>query len=394
MNQRELALDIIYKTINGESYTNLLMRKKLEELKSIQRPFVTNIVNNVLKNYDYLVFQVDDYINQKTSLINKIIIAMALYEKFYLKEKDYVIVNEYVSLCRNKYDKAFINAILRKNISLKNSDKEAINNSLPIWIYNLLKSQYNENELNTILDNYKRIPKVYYRLNKGKANFDMFNDIKTINDEIFISNNSLINSKEMEEGLFYIQDLNSADLFKHLDLKEDDKLLDVCSAPGSKLFNCLDIIKPNNAYANDIHLHRVNLIKEKAEILGFTDVNYLNVDGRELKNILDIKFNKIMLDAPCSGLGTLGRKPDLKYHIKPESLDELQEIQSQLLESIKDLLIEDGILLYSTCTLNKKENRKQIDRFLKNNPSFKLIDDNTIINLDGDCFYYAKLTKC
>ena len=393
MNQREIALEILVKSISDNSYTNLFMRKKLNELEPIQRPFVTNLVYGVLKKYDYLIYQIKNEFNSKTSLRNKLILAMALYEKFFLKEKDYVVNNEYVNLANNKYDKSFINAVLRKDIELRSSDKEYINCSLPEWLYNLLSKQYDLEKFNAIINNYNRIPEIYYRKNNLKFIENEINDIEFINNEIFISNRNLVNSSYMKEGKFYIQDFNSSNLFKHLDLNKNDKLLDVCSAPGSKLFNCLDVLEPSNCYANDIHEHRVKLIKNKAELLGFNNINYLNLDGREIKNNIDIKFNKIMLDVPCSGLGTIGRKPDLKYHIKPESLDELQSIQAELLESVKDLLLEGGIILYSTCTLNKKENRKQIDNFIINNPNFTVVEDETIINDMGDCFYYAKLLK-
>ena len=109
--------------------------------------------------------------------------------------------------------------------------------------------------------------------------------------------------------------------------------------------------------------------------------------------MLDVKFDKILLDAPCSGLGVIGRKPDLKFHIKPESLDELQKLQFELLESMKGLLKNDGILLYSTCTLNKKENGRLIRRFLSQEDRFILLKEETIINDLGDCFYYAKMKK-
>ena len=393
MNQREIALEILVKSISDNSYTNLFMRKKLNELEPIQRPFVTNLVYGVLKKYDYLIYQIKNEFNSKTSLRNKLILAMALYEKFFLKEKDYVVNNEYVNLANNKYDKSFINAVLRKDIELRSSDKEYINCSLPEWLYNLLSKQYDLEKFNAIINNYNRIPEIYYRKNNLKFIENEINDIEFINNEIFISNRNLVNSSYMKEGKFYIQDFNSSNLFKHLDLNKNDKLLDVCSAPGSKLFNCLDVLEPSNCYANDIHEHRVKLIKNKAELLGFNNINYLNLDGREIKNNIDIKFNKIMLDVPCSGLGTISRKPDLKYHIKPESLDELQSIQAELLESVKDLLLEGGIILYSTCTLNKKENRKQIDNFIINNPNFTVVEDETIINDMGDCFYYAKLLK-
>ena len=395
MTQRELALDILLKTIKDESFSNLLMRNELNKVESIQRAFITNIVNGVLRKYEFLCAQFNDEINPKTSLHTKLILCMALFERFYLKEKDYVVNNEYVNLGKNKYEKSFINALLHKMKNLKEIDNDAYRNNLPEWIYNLLKAQYNEDKLKNIVDVYQSIPEVYYRLNKSKYFYDDLSnlEIKVIDDEIFTSKNNLINTDEYNKGMFYVQDYNSASLYKHLDLKSDDVLLDVCSAPGSKLFNCLDIVKDNNAYANDIHEHRVQLIKNMAERLGFNNVHYLNLDGRTIKDNIDIKFDKILLDAPCSGLGVIGRKPDLKFHIKPESLDELEKLQYELLESMIPILKTDGILLYATCTLNKKENSRLVNRFLNNYDQFKLLEDNTIINNMGDCFYYAKLKK-
>lgn len=393
MNQREIALEIIYKTMSDASYSGLLMRKRLNILKPNERPFVTNLVNMVLKKYDYLIYQIKDEIKDNTKLKNKIIIAMALYEKYYLKEKDYVVNNEYVKLANNKYDKAFINALLHKDIIFEKANEEYINHSLPKWIYDLLNKQYSKDELEIILNNYERIPLVNYRINHLKANKNDFKDVKFLNDDIFISNKKLISLDYIDRGLAYIQDINSSSLYKAFDLKEDDLLLDVCSAPGSKLFNCLDIINPKNAYANEIYERRLNLIKEKAKILGYDDIHYLNYDGRDLKDKLNIKFDKIMLDVPCSGLGTIGRKPDLKYHIKPSSLDELELLQKEILTNNAFLLKNGGQLLYSTCTLNKKENHKQIENFLKNHHDFKLIKEETIINEIGDLFYYALIQK-
>lgn len=393
ISQREIALNIIYKTISDASYTNLLMRKELNKLPVIQRPFVTNLVNEVLRKYDYLIYQVKEEINNKTKLKNKIIIAMALYERFFIKEKDYVVNNEYVKLGKNEYDKAFINALLRKDIILKEPNEEYIKYSLPKWLYDLLSRQYEKDELEKILDNFNRIPKVYYRLNKKKASFNDLDNIEIINDDIFISYDKNINKDYLDKGLAYIQDINSSSLYKHLDLKEDDILLDICSAPGSKLFNCLDIVKCENAYSNELHSNRLKLIEDKAKILGFEGINYLNYDGKELKNILNKKFTKIMLDVPCSGIGTIGRKPDLKYHIKAESLDELEKIQRELLDSAKELLVDGGYILYSTCTLNKKENSRQINKFLNDNKDFELIKEETIINDIGDCFYYGLIKR-
>lgn len=395
MNQREIALNILNKTIKDESYSNLLMRKELEKLPSMQRSFVTNLVNGVLRKYEFLSYQFEDEINNKTSLKVRLILCMALFERFVLKEKDYVVNNEYVELCADRYEKSFVNALLHRLKELKVPQDEAVKANLPGWIYRLLKSQYSQDDLDRIIDTYQRIPVVYYRINHHKTSFDELKklDIDIINDDIFTSKHNLFSTEEYHQGYFYIQDINSASLYKHLDLNEDCTLLDICSAPGSKLFNCLDIIREENAYGNDVHENRVELIRKMTKRLGFEKINLTNCDGRKLKDELNMQFDRIMLDAPCSGLGVISRKPDLKFHIRPENLDELQVLQQELLESSLPLLKENGILLYSTCTLNRKENDKQIKAFLDKHKEIKLLEEETIINEEGDCFYYAKLRK-
>ena len=395
MNQRQIALNILYKTIKDDSYSNLLMRQELNKLEPIHRASVTNLVNGVLRKYEFLQYQIKNEINNNTSFKLQLILCMGLYERFYLNEKDYVVNNEYVELCKNKYEKSFVNAILHKIVIPKTTNIAYVKYCLPEWLFNLLNSQYDEDSLIKILDIYQNIPKVYYRLNKNKCSYlDLKElDIEIINDDIFTSKNNLLVTSLYKQGYFYVQDYNSSTLYKQLDLRPNDVLLDVCSAPGSKLFNCLDILKPENCYANDIHNHRVDLIKKMANKLGYVGINYLNYDGNEIKNNIDVKFDRIMLDAPCSGLGVIGRKPDLKFHITPNSLDELQDLQLKLLNNVKDLLKIDGVLLYSTCTLNKKENSRLIRKFLSSSYDYILDNENTIINEMGDCFYYAKLKK-
>lgn len=395
MKQRELALNILNKTIADESYSNLLMRRELNRIEPIKRAFVTNLVNGVLRKYEFLSFQFAEDIEPKTSLRIRLILCMAMFERFVLKQEDYVVNNEYVSLGQNKYEKAFINVLLHKHKSLKLSPDPDVNACLPKWIYNLLAKQYSKEDLNRIVSIYQRIPDTYYRINKRKCVYEDLKhlDIEIINEDSFRSRNNLLKTREYQEGFFYVQDVNSASLYRHLDLKASDKLLDVCCAPGSKLFNCLDILKPQNCYGNDLHSHRVELIKQMAEKLGYNRVNYLNLDGRDIKDNVNLRFDKILLDAPCSGLGVIGRKPDLKFHIKPADLDELQILQYQLLNSMDEILMNGGILLYSTCTLNKKENEKLIRKFLSENDHYLLVEDETIINELGDCFYYAKMKK-
>lgn len=392
--QRLIALNILRKTISDESFTSLLMRKELEKLEKVQRPFVTNIVQGVLKNYELLEYNVNLYV-RKTSLTNKLILMMALYERYFLKEKEYAVNNSYVELSKTKYDKSFINATLRNIRELKYSDNEWINVSLPEWLYKLIKKQYPD-DYRTIIENYHSVHKTYYRLNPNKTDFDYLKDkydIEIMENNVFISKQNLINTDDFNNGFFYIQDINAAKLTSVLKLKEDYTLLDVCSAPGSKLFNTLELLKDSNTFSNDLNCTRLELIKKKALILGYKNINFLNCDGRYLNSKLNMKFDVIMMDVPCSGLGVIGRKPDIKFHIKPENLDELQNIGYEILNNCSKLLKEDGQILYSTCTINRKENEKQIEKFIKNNPEFKIIEEKTIIESYGDLFYYCLLSR-
>ena len=392
--QRLIALNILRKTISDESFTSLLMRKELEKLEKVQRPFVTNIVQGVLKNYELLEYNVNLYV-RKTSLTNKLILMMALYERYFLKEKEYAVNNSYVELSKTKYDKSFINATLRNIRELKYSDNEWINVSLPEWLYKLIKKQYPD-DYRTIIENYHSVHKTYYRLNPNKTDFDYLKDkydIEIMENNVFISKQNLINTDDFNNGFFYIQDINAAKLTSVLKLKEDYTLLDVCSAPGSKLFNTLELLKDSNTFSNDLNSTRLELIKKKALILGYKNINFLNCDGRYLNSKLNMKFDVIMMDVPCSGLGVIGRKPDIKFHIKPENLDELQYIGYEILNNCSKLLKEDGQILYSTCTINRKENEKQIEKFIKNNPEFKIIEEKTIIESYGDLFYYCLLSR-
>ena len=392
--QRLIALNILRKTISDESFTSLLMRKELEKLEKVQRPFVTNIVQGVLKNYELLEYNVNLYV-RKTSLTNKLILMMALYERYFLKEKEYAVNNSYVELSKTKYDKSFINATLRNIRELKYSDNEWINVSLPEWLYKLIKKQYPD-DYRTIIENYHSVHKTYYRLNPNKTDFDYLKDkydIEIMENNVFISKQNLINTDDFNNGFFYIQDINAAKLTSVLKLKEDYTLLDVCSAPGSKLFNTLELLKDSNTFSNDLNSTRLELIKKKALILGYKNINFLNCDGRYLNSKLNMKFDVIMMDVPCSGLGVIGRKPDIKFHIKPENLDELQNIGYEILNNCSKLLKEDGQILYSTCTINRKENEKQLEKFIKNNPEFKIIEEKTIIESYGDLFYYCLLSR-
>ena len=390
ISQRQLALNILYKVFKENAFANLMMRKSLEVLPPKQRPMVSQLVYGVLRNYDYLLYQAEAYFNGRTRLRLKLIIALALYERFYMQEKAYVINNEYTALAKSSFDKGFVNAVLKNIDTLKSAPKH-IEESLPEWLYRLLEKQYSPADFALILNNYKREVQVSYRLNHHKCSYADLVDypIEILDEDYFSCRDNLINTPMHQAGCFYIQDANSGQLIKPLALKEDDLFLDACSAPGSKLFNALDVVK--RAYANDVSATRVELIKKQAQVLGFDNITYSVGDAAKLQ--FDLQFDKILLDVPCSGLGVISHRPDIKYNISPTSLDELQQLQRAILNNIARYLKRGGLMVYSTCTLNKKENERQIAAFLQDHQDFSCLQQQTIINLQGDCFYYCLLKR-
>ena len=392
--QRELAYQILKDVMINNDYANLSLRRTLKDVPLIKRAFITELVYGVLRNFDLLLYQFTSLIKDNTQLKIKLILAMAAYEKYFLNQDPYVYVNEYVKLA-HKNTKGFINATLRRlNAQMLYAKDEYINHSLPKWLYELLRKQYSKDDLDYFMTNLNKEPKVFYRLNPHKklANPNDLS-ITMLDERMFIAKDNLVNTREFKDGYFYVQDYNSSFITDYLDLRADDSFLDLCSAPGSKLFNALEIV--NKAYANDLYEHRLKLIKDKAQCLKVDDkITYLNLDASTIDDRYIECFDKILLDAPCSGLGVLKRKPDLKYHLKPTDLDDLIVLQKKILKTAYAYLKKGGTLVYSTCTLNTKENDRQIKDFILSHEDMKLLDDTIIRKRDdSDYFYVAKLVK-
>ena len=170
----------------------------------------------------------------------------------------------------------------------------------------------------------------------------------------------------------------------------------MCAAPGSKTTHLAMLMENTGSiHAYDIHEHKIALIKKNAERLGCTNIQAKAYDATRLDEIEALEsFDAILLDGPCSGLGVLGRKPEIRYH-DSSVMDELIKTQSKLLKTAEKLLKNRGILVYSTCTLNKKENEKNIERFMEDCPMMYKEEEQTILpyNYQSDGFYMVKLVK-
>jgi len=196
----------------------------------------------------------------------------------------------------------------------------------------------------------------------------------TLSNQGLVVEKGHVLSSRLFPGKLTIQDETSMLVSEMLDVKPGMKVLDACSAPGGKTTHIAE--KMNNdgeIYAFDLHKKKIKLVKEKAKLLDLSIIQAEAYDSRRLQERFEPKtFDRILLDAPCSGLGVLRSKPDIKYNKKEKDIEQLSQIQNDLLESVLPLLKDDGKLVYSTCTVERTENEEQIKNLLQTNDEIEI----------------------
>lgn len=313
-----------------------------------------------------------------------------------------------------------VNAILRnvtrnlKNnnlpeVPINQAERISLKESLPIWLVNEMIAWFGITETKKIAMAFNKKPKINFRINTLKTTkkecLEIFQknniDVEPINK---LENGLVLKSKPRSirklpgyfEGKWLIQDRSSQWVAPLLKPLKGDKILDACAAPGTKTTHLAQLIKDDGKIlAIDRSENRLKLLKENLERLDIKSVKTLKVDATKL---IDINpeyinyFDRILIDAPCSGLGTLARNPDARWKITKESIDQLITIQEKLLDTIAPLLNKNGLLVYSTCTICPSENNLLIEKFLKKNNKLELVYERQILpNKDdsGDGFYAA-----
>ena len=406
MIARIYILNVLKQVIYEGGYASLLLREKRESFSGEDNAFISETVYGTLRNYSLLNKQWKEYVNHSVRRDTEILLNMSIYHLFFLDRiPSYAVINEAVELSQ-KRDKAFVNAVLRKVIErglIKNEEDtlEALseNTSHPLWILQMWNAHYGYEVTKKIAEFNQTRSKVYGRVNTLKCNKEeLLTDEKVhfINDICFTYDGVLTNSDYFKEGKVLIQDLSSSYIPTKLDVKKGMKVLDACSAPGTKTQEIAMLMENDGEIiAQDIYEKRVQLIDHLMLKTGVKIVQSRIQDSSILNEEYVDSFDRVLLDAPCSGLGDLRHKPEIRFHLKPENIDELVSLQSKLLDVNASYVKENGILLYSTCTLNKKENEKQISRFLEKHTEFELIEEKTLLPYEenSDGFYYAKMRK-
>ena len=424
MTARELALNALYKIEVGEGYSNITLDKELNnsDLSKLDKSLASEIVYGVLT----WKITLDEIIKRYSSIrIKKIspwiinILRMGIYQIAFLdKIPESAAVNESVKLAKKYGHEAsakFTNAILRK-ITKDEYDKLAayiktkpytdeeeisILTSHPLWMVEKLLRDYDEKFVKELLESNNITPEIAIRVNTIKTTKEELKKLFDLKEVEYIDGNlphslKLKRLNQFDEQLFVVQDEAAQLACLTLDPKESDIVLDACSSPGGKT-TYLSALMNNNGEVDawDIHEHRVELVKRLAQKLGITNIKAEVSDATMYYPSLVEKYDKILLDVPCSGIGVIRKKPDIKWTRREEDLEKIREVQTKILETCKRYLKKGGTLVYSTCTVFKDENEQKVSEFLKNNQDFKLEKEIKLFpNIDGtDGFYIAKLIK-
>lgn len=406
MNLRNITYNIIYDVKHNKKYSNILINEVFarSNLKDEEKNFITYLSYGVLGNIyflDYFIKKYSDIAFSKISNKAKIILEMSFFELIFMNSsQNYATVNESVALCK-KVDfraKNFVNAVLRKISSsnpsnLRNyefddikdkSERLSVKFSISKYISDRLIENYGFDFAYELMDFMSKTPEIFIRGNLIKTDFNTLKsllDENKLNYEIIDEKNMIFSLKNLKnianlniykDGLISIQDYSSMLCVIASGVTENQTVLDICAAPGGKSIFMSQLMKNKGSILSmDISQNKLNLLSQQCKRLGIDIITTKVNDATIYNETYKEKFDVVLADVPCSGIGILRRKPEIRYKHADE-IETLTEIQKIILENSSKYVKKTGRLIYSTCTLGKEENQNIIEEFIKNNTEFNI----------------------
>ncbi|EGN66708.1 ribosomal RNA small subunit methyltransferase B [Fusobacterium animalis 11_3_2] len=409
MNVKQVAINLISQVDKG-AYSNIALNEtfKTLDINSKEKTFITEIFYGVLRNKKFLDYIIERYTKEIKKEWIRNLLRISIYQITFMNSDNKGVVWEATELTKKKYGMTiskFINGTLRnylrnKDTELKRLDDEKnyeVLYSIPKWFYDTLEKQYGDNNLKKAITSLKKIPYLSVRVNKLKYSEEEFEEflkekdiqiIKKVDTVYYVNSGLIIISEEFKTGKIIAQDASSYLAAKNLGVLSNELVLDICAAPGGKTAVLAEQMEnKGEIIAIDIHQHKIKLIETNMKKLGIDIVKAIVIDGRNV-NKQGRKFDKILVDVPCSGYGVIRKKPEILYSKNRENIEELAKLQLEILNSAADILKDGGELVYSTCTITDKENTDNIEKFFKERKEFKVEKLYIPENVSGD---YDKL---
>ena len=402
---RTKTLEVLVKVGDNGAFSHLVIDQTIDKMDWTRKDqaLFTELVYGTLQRKLTLDYFFKHFVNQSNKVEQwvKWLLYVSFYQMQYLdKVPDHAIIHEAVEIAKKKGHQGigkFVNGVLREAQRKGFPSFEqiedpierlAIETSHPTWLVERWIDAYGEDQAKAMCFANLTTKPISVRVNPLKLTRDEaieqliqdgFQVEKSLfsNQGLIIEKGHILDHSLFKTGALTIQDQSSMLVVEMMDIEPDQLVLDACSAPGGKATHIGEkLFNTGHVYAYDLHEKKVNLVKQKAEQLGLINVRTAALDGRELHQEYEREtFDRILIDAPCSGFGVIRGKPDIKYTKTESDVDQLAHVQYELLENIAPLLKKNGKLLYSTCTVDPTENEVVITEFLINNQRYEVDPD-------------------
>lgn len=406
---RYVAVKTLYSIVKDGSYSNIKLNENFKsyELVQIDRAFATEILYGTIRwkmKIDYLLQKFSKTKLTKVSPWVLCCLRTAVYQIYFMdKVPDFAAVNQAVEIAKikEKRSSSFVNGILRNilrnkeefyNINILDKKKRmAVEFSHPQWLVEKFVDDFGEDFTIDLIKKNNTPPDFVIRTNTLKCSRDELKEILkskgievfdgSLEEAIIVKGYGMIEkSEEFNNGLFTIQDEGSMLVSKVLDPMPGEKIIDMCSAPGGKSTHCAQLMQNKGEILSlDIYEHKIKLIEKTARRLGIDIIMSAVMDSSILnQDFLDVA-DKVLVDAPCSGIGLIRKKPEIRWNISNDDILELQSLQYKILICASKYVKKGGHIVYSTCTITKEENEDILKKFLEENDNFSLEDISNLL---------------
>ena len=435
MTVREITLSLLCDYELSGKYVNLsLSSHQADRLSADERRFLTVLLYTTVERkitYDYYIGAISGRSLDKIDITTLNILRMGMCQIVHIDSvPDHAAVNETVALGRNPGEKSFINAVLRKAVAHKEQgtlplpprEKKvsrylSVAYSFPLWLVKHFISLLGEEQTERLLERFNTARYTDLTVNLTRTNkaalaeglkAQGYEPVSHVDTPFSLRLYESVNPRGLfgfDEGHFFVQDAACAVSAQALGVVDGDRIADVCACPGGKSFAAAMLTPSGSVYSFDLHESKLSLIVDGAARLGLANVTADVCDALYPREELLGTFDKVICDVPCSGLGVLGKKPDIR-HRDNQSLQNLPELQYSILEASAGYLKDEGTIIYSTCTLNPEENERVVERFLAAHPEYRCQDFavGEVCSEDGmltlwphvhgtDGFFIAKIRK-
>ena len=428
VNDRELILEILLAVTRDGEYSHIALRNVLENyqyLDKSERAFITRVTEGTLERMielDYIINQFSKTKVNKMKPVIRTIIRSAVYQLKYMDSvPDSAVCNEAVKLAGKRGFsglKGFVNGVLR-NISrnldnVKYPDKSdtvkwlSVIYSMPEWIITEWLKNYDREMVEKMLQAFLAERPTTIRCNLSQiSREELAEELKkegvkvrlcdTVDSALFISGYDYLGALEsFRTGHFQVQDISSMEVAEWAAPKEDEYIIDVCAAPGGKSLHLADkLAGKGHVEARDLTPYKVDLIRDNIARIGIDNIEAVCQDATVYDEASEKKADILIADLPCSGLGVLGKKTDLKYKMNPDTQEELVHLQREILSVVHRYVKSGGKLLYSTCTIHRAENQENVAWFSEQYPEFELVRERQFLPGvdDSDGFYIAEFVR-